>query len=84
MLRFMTEGGYATVTPRAREGLRTSPFIDMSSGYFERSRHLLPLQGEKAPWRLRQHYFKDAALYRGPIDDKNLEFGQASVLQPAG
>ncbi len=78
MLRFMAERRYATVTPRApAAGLRTSPFIDMTSGYFERSRHTLPLQGDRAPWRLRQHYFKDAALYRGRIDQHNLEFGRA-------
>jgi monooxygenase len=52
----------------------------MTSGYFERARHLLPRQGERAPWRLRQHYFKDAGLYRGPIDEKNLQFRPAAAL----
>jgi cation diffusion facilitator CzcD-associated flavoprotein CzcO len=76
MIQFMRERGYATVTPRLPpEGMATSPFIDMTSGYFERARHLLPRQGDKAPWRLRQHYFKDAPLYRGPIDEENLQFG---------
>ena len=75
MLTFMRDRGYATVTPRVREAdLKTSSYIDMTSGYFERSRHLLPLQGDRAPWRLRQHYFKDAALYRGPVDERDLEF----------
>jgi monooxygenase len=81
MLRFMAERGYASVTPRLPpEGMATSPFIDMTSGYFERARHLLPRQGERAPWRLRQHYFKDAGLYRGPIDEKNLQFRPAAAL----
>lgn len=85
MLAFMRERGYATVTPRpAADGITTSPFIDMTSGYFQRSRHALPLQGDRAPWRLRQHYFKDARLYRGPIDQQDLEFAAApAVLQPA-
>ena len=75
MLRFMAERGYATVTPRLPlEGMATLPFIDMTSGYFERARHLLPRQGERAPWRLRQHYAKDARLFRGPIDEENLQF----------
>ena len=78
-LRFMAERGYATVTPRVPAGgLRTSPLIDMTSGYFERSRHMLPLQGDRAPWRLRQHYFRDAALYRGPVEAKDLEFRPAA------
>ncbi len=84
MLRFMTEKGYAIVTPRLPpERIATVPFIDMTSGYFERGRATLPLQGDRAPWRLRQHYFKDAALFRGPIDEKELEFRAAAVMQQA-
>jgi monooxygenase len=50
------------------------PFIEMTSGYFERSRKQLPLQGEREPWRLRQHYPTDARLLRGPVDDGVLTF----------
>ena len=46
----------------------------MTSGYFERARHTLPLQGDHAPWRLRQHYVKDAPLFRGPNAHDQLEF----------
>jgi monooxygenase len=86
ILRFMTENGYAVVTPRLPSGpMPTSPFIEMTSGYFERSRTSLPRQGDRAPWRLRQHYFQDAALFRGPADEKELEFRPAPALvQPAG
>ena len=81
MLHFMAAKGYASVTPRLpAEGIEMSPLIDMSSGYFERARHLLPRQGDQAPWRLRQHYFKDAALFRGPIEAKELEFRRATAL----
>jgi hypothetical protein len=52
----------------------------MTSGYFERSRGTLPLQGDRAPWRLRQHYFKDAALFRGSVDQDELEFRAAAAL----
>jgi monooxygenase len=84
MLSFMRQKGYAVVTPRVPAGgMATTPLIDMTSGYFERSRQTLPRQGDRAPWRLRQHYFKDAALYRGQIDEKNLEFRKAAVLAPA-
>ena len=81
MLHFMAEKGYASVTARLpAEGIEMSPLIDMSSGYFERARHLLPRQGDQPPWRLRQHYFKDAALFRGPIEAKELEFRRAPAL----
>lgn len=84
LLRFMREHGYASVTPQLPpEPMATSPFIDMTSGYFERSRATLPRQGDRAPWRLKQHYFKDAALFRGPIDEDNLLFRPAADrLQP--
>jgi monooxygenase len=75
MLRYMKKHDYAIVTPRLPAArMKTSPFIEMSSGYFERSRDTLPLQGDRAPWRLRQHYFKDASLFRGPVDTDNLEW----------
>jgi cation diffusion facilitator CzcD-associated flavoprotein CzcO len=78
LLRFMAENRYAVVTPRLPSGpMSTSPFIDMTSGYFERSRAALPRQGDRAPWRLRQHYFKDASLFRGPASRQDLEFRPA-------
>jgi cation diffusion facilitator CzcD-associated flavoprotein CzcO len=81
MLVYMREHGYAVVTPRLpAEPMATGPIIDMTSGYFERSRDALPLQGDRAPWRLRQHYSKDAALFRGPVDTDNLEFRPAPAL----
>jgi cation diffusion facilitator CzcD-associated flavoprotein CzcO len=80
LLNFMAARGHAVVTPRLPSGeMDTSPFIDMTSGYFERSRAALPLQGTQAPWRLRQHYFKDAALFRGAVDQDELEFRPAAA-----
>jgi len=75
LLRFMADRGYASVTPRLpSRPMATSPIFDLTSGYIERARDLLPRQGERAPWRLRQHYAKDARLFRGPIDEENLQF----------
>jgi monooxygenase len=75
LLRRMAREGAAVVVPQLPEApLTTSPFIEMSSGYFERARHTLPLQGDRAPWRLRQHPVKDAALYRGPDEHVDLRF----------
>lgn len=75
LLNSMRKRGYTTVTPTLpATPMATSPFIDMRSGYFQRSLENLPRQGEKAPWRLRQHYRKDAKLFRSPIDDPELRF----------
>ena len=81
LLVYMRRNGYAVVTPRLpSDSMTISPFIDMTSGYFERSRSNLPRQGDRAPWRLHQHYFKDAALFRGPINTAELEFRSADTL----
>jgi monooxygenase len=51
------------------------PVFNLNSGYIMRSAHLLPKQGSKAPWRLRQIYALDArTLRRGPIDDGAMRF----------
>jgi cation diffusion facilitator CzcD-associated flavoprotein CzcO len=39
--------------------------------------------GRPGPWRLRQHYFKDAALFRGPGGEQDLEFRAAPRLIPS-
>ncbi|HEX6932643.1 MAG TPA: NAD(P)/FAD-dependent oxidoreductase [Streptosporangiaceae bacterium] len=83
IVRHMRENGYASVTPTLPGPVETSPFIEMTSGYFERSRHMLPLQGSAAPWRLRQHYFKDAALWRARVDEKELRYRRAGALVKA-
>ena len=81
MVAFMADNGYRTVTPRRPAGpMGTVPFTDMTSGYFERARDTLPRQGDRAPWRVRQHFFKDAALYRGPVDTENLAFTTAPAM----
>ncbi len=76
----MRQRGEAVVTPRLpAEPMATTPFIDMSSGYFERSRSSLPLKGDRGPWRNQQHYARDAALYRAPLDqDGVLDFTAGS------
>ncbi len=76
----MTRLGHDIVTPRLPLGpMSKTPFIDMSSGYFERSRALLMLQGEDAPWRLAQHYRKDSPLFQvSPLHDAGLVFGSVT------
>ena len=76
LLHTMRQNDHATVTPRLPDtAMTTAPFIEMTSGYFERSRAILPRQGDRAPWRLQQHYSKDGPLFRGPVADAALEFG---------
>lgn len=78
IVALMAASGYRAVTPQLPSGpMRDVPFTDMTSGYFQRARDMLPRQGDRVPWLLRQHFFKDAALYREPFDTENLEFTTA-------
>jgi monooxygenase len=55
--------------------MTAAPFVDFSSGYFQRSLHELPKQGTKAPWRLHQNYARDLLSLRyGPIEDGAMKF----------
>ncbi|MFC4033515.1 flavin-containing monooxygenase [Streptomyces polygonati] len=75
LLASMRRRGHTVVTPRLpAEPMDTGPYVDMSSGYLQRSLATLPLQGDREPWRLRQHYVKDARLFQDPLADEELEF----------
>ncbi|WP_298284535.1 NAD(P)/FAD-dependent oxidoreductase [Novosphingobium sp.] len=51
---------------------------DLSSGYIERARHLLPKSASDMRWRLNQDYVRDVAWMKSdPIEDGVLQFGQA-------
>jgi cation diffusion facilitator CzcD-associated flavoprotein CzcO len=70
LLAHMDRHGHATVTPDASRVTAHHPFLDLTSGYVQRSMDLMPKQGDRLPWRLHQNYVRDVALLRrGPIDD---------------
>ena len=49
--------------------------IDFSSGYVKRGLHMMPKQGNKAPWKNYQNYLKDIFAVRiFSINDNNLNF----------
>jgi cation diffusion facilitator CzcD-associated flavoprotein CzcO len=75
LLNHMDRHGYGTATPVAPSEGGTAPFLDLSSGYVQRSLQDLPKQGSRAPWRLYQNYLKDVRLMRrGPLEDEGIRF----------
>ena len=51
------------------------PWVDFSSGYFQRAADQLPKQGATKPWKLNQNYLSDLVAMRfGAVDDGVLEF----------
>ena len=56
--------------------------IDFTSGYVQRGLHLMPKQGNKAPWKNYQNYLKDIFAVRlFSIKDSNLNFYNQKELK---
>jgi monooxygenase len=71
LLKHMDDHDYTAVTPHTADNAGGTPFLDLSSGYVQRSLADLPKQGDRTPWRLHQNYLRDVRLLRrGPIDDE--------------
>ena len=75
LLDHLDERGLRTVVAPADDEVGEAPFMDFSSGYVVRSLDLLPRQGDREPWRLRQNYLHDLrTIRRGEVDDGVLAF----------
>ena len=76
VLNHMARTGATTCTPRADEpNMALKPWVDFSSGYFQRALATLPQQGTRQPWLLSQNYLTDLlALKFGRIADGVLRF----------
>ncbi|WP_436494364.1 flavin-containing monooxygenase [Actinokineospora sp. HUAS TT18] len=61
VLTWMDSDGHTAVVPRPERELSARPLLDLASGYIQRSIADFPRQGDRAPWRVRQNYFIDAA-----------------------
>jgi monooxygenase len=81
VLNYMDAKGFDNVEPRhPGDDVDELPFMDFSPGYFQRSMHLLPKSGSRAPWRLKQNYLFDMrTIRRGKIDDEGLRFSKKRV-----
>jgi monooxygenase len=78
VLNRMRERGEAWCMPvdDTGQGL-DEPFLDLSSGYIQRSAAELPRQGRRSPWRVYQNYLRDFISLRfGPLADGALRFGK--------
>ncbi len=75
LLRHMARRGARVAIAEADAGVPQRPFLTLTSGYVRRADTLLPRQGTRGPWRLRQSYVQDAAAMRfGRLDDGVLRF----------
>jgi monooxygenase len=83
LVNYMDEYGLAKATPLLTGEHEDRPFADFSSGYFERVKHLLPKNTDKAPWKLFMSYGHDMMNLRyGAIEDGVLKFEKARDATP--
>ena len=67
LLEHMRRSGMRQATPRNDDPeVAGAPWLDLSSGYVQRSLHLFPQQGSKPPWQLHQNYLRDLSACAGP------------------
>lgn len=80
LLRHMDRHGYAMAVPTRAPGGRSLPLLNLSSGYVERSRDIMPKQGERPPWRIRQNYILDFFTARYADVTADMKFYRAPEL----
>jgi monooxygenase len=78
LLAHMDAHSFSSCTPRNHDpAMAVQPFVDFSSGYFQRSLASFPKQGSRGPWRLHQNFLRDwASLRTVPVDEPSMEFSR--------
>jgi cation diffusion facilitator CzcD-associated flavoprotein CzcO len=75
ILNHLHDTGRTIATPVPQADVRPVDFLDFSSGYVQRARDILPVQGDRAPWKLHQNYMRDLrALKYGKLEDGVMRF----------
>jgi monooxygenase len=84
LLAHMDAHGYDIAVPVNDDAtVERKPILDLKSGYVERGRHLLPMQGDRMPWRVYDNYALDRiAMARDKIDDGVMRFSRARSREP--
>ena len=75
--------GYRSATPTIRDAIDRVPILDLSSGYVQRGKDVMPQQGTKAPWVLRQNYLLDLASAKFGDVTEGLVFDRPAERAPA-
>lgn len=85
LLNLMDEKGAMSALPYLADfPNETEPFVDFSSGYFQRVMDQFPRQHTRAPWKLHQSYFTDRKNLRDlPIEDGVMQFTMAATKAEA-
>ncbi|MBP8266836.1 MAG: NAD(P)/FAD-dependent oxidoreductase [Zoogloea sp.] len=76
LIKHMDRTKTHAVTPRnLSPDIQTTPWLDFSSGYVQRTIDRFPKQGDRKPWKLNQNYAADLMMLRyGKLEDPELIF----------
>ncbi len=82
-LQHLDEHGYAygMPDPSGVEGER--PVLDLTSGYVQRALGVLPKQGDRRPWTVRQNWLLDSLDMRTTDLDEDMVFVTRDAAEPA-
>jgi len=75
LLEHLDRTGTTRVVAERDPDVAERPLMDFQSGYILRALDHLPVQGDRAPWMLRQNYMTDLrTIRRGELEDGVLQF----------
>jgi monooxygenase len=75
LINYMDKNSYTSVVPDAPNDLKKAEFLNLSSGYIQRAKEVLPKNGTQRPWRVYQNYIMDMVTTRyAGIKNKYLSF----------
>jgi cation diffusion facilitator CzcD-associated flavoprotein CzcO len=73
LLKQMARRGLSICTPIRESEVHRRPVLGLTSGYVKRAEEMLPAQGDRDPWLVRQNYLKDLAAMSLRRIDEGLE-----------
>ena len=84
LLNHMTDEGFRIAVPTRLDGdANTRPLLNLQSGYVQRSVSIMPKQGHKKPWTIRQNYLLDYFTANYGDVTKEVEFRVGPAKAPA-
>ncbi|MEQ9517985.1 MAG: NAD(P)/FAD-dependent oxidoreductase [Parvibaculum sp.] len=78
VINHMDQANVQQATPRLKDQkVEVEPWLDLTSGYVQRAKDILPKQGTTRPWKLYQNYALDIVMLGyGAVDDGTMEFSK--------
>ncbi|MCU1370044.1 MAG: ethA [Ilumatobacteraceae bacterium] len=83
VINHLDRHGYRSATPALRDAINRVPILDLSSGYVQRGKDVMPQQGDRSPWVLRQNYVLDLLSSKLGDVTESLDFDRPAPREHA-